>query len=278
MKLGEINMLCISRETNIGLFLKNEIGLEVFLPNRYKPESYAIGDDLEVFVYQDNEGRAICTTQKPIATVNQFAYLRCRESTEMGAFMEMGIDKDMFVPKRNQVYEMEEGESYLVWIYLDELTNRLVATTKIAPLLSSEVSGMEKNQAIEILIWKHHDLGWQVIVDGAYYGMLYRNQTFIDVELGLRMAAYVNKVRDDGRIDVLIQKPGFSSVDDFSDKILKELQSNGGTLKITDKSSPEEIHAVLEMSKKSFKKAIGTLYKKRLIQLEEDSIRLVAKT
>jgi predicted RNA-binding protein (virulence factor B family) len=278
MDLGKMNTLEISRDTDIGLFLKDSIGLEVFLPNRYKPENYSLGDNLEVFVYHDNEGRAISTTDKPIATVNDFAYLKCKESSDIGAFMDLGIDKDMFIPKRNQHSDLIEGQEYLVWIYLDELTNRLVATTKLNRLLSEDVSSIDPNQKVELLIWQTHDLGWQVIVDGSYYGMLYSNQCFVPVLLGSKMIGYVTQIREDGRLDILLQKPGYASIDEFSDKIISKLQAEGGEMSLTDKSSPEAIYTGLEMSKKAFKKAIGTLYKKRLITLNDNSISLVKLT
>ncbi len=275
MDLGKMNTLEISKDTDIGLFLKDSIGLEVFLPNRYKPKNYSLGDNLDVFVYHDNEGRAISTTDKPIATVNEFAYLECKESSDMGAFMDLGIDKDMFIPKRNQHADLIEGQEYLVWIYLDELTNRLVATTKLNRLLSENVSSIDPHQKVELLIWQTHDLGWQVIVDGSYYGMLYSNQCFVPVLLGSKMNGYANKIREDGRLDILLQKPGYASVDEFSDKVLSKLHAEGGEISLTDKSSPEAIYTGLEMSKKAFKKAIGTLYKKRLIILNDNSICLV---
>tara|TARA_B110000046_G_scaffold60138_1_gene67524 strand:- start:353 stop:1183 length:831 start_codon:yes stop_codon:yes gene_type:complete len=275
MDLGKINTLEITRDTDIGLFLKDSIGLEVFLPNRYKPEQYTIGDKLAVFVYHDNEGRAISTTDQPIASINEFAYLTCKESSDIGAFMDFGIDKDMFIPKRNQHADLYEGQKYMVWIYLDEITSRLVATTKLNRLLTSEVLDIEPSQKVEILIWQTHDLGWQVIVDSKYFGMLYSNQCFVPVSMGSKMVAYVNKIREDGRLDILLQKPGFASIDEFSDKLLSKLQAEGGELSLTDKSTPEAIYQSLQMSKKVFKKAVGSLYKKKLIQLNDKSISLI---
>ncbi len=275
MKLGEINTLRIARETGIGLFLVDETGNEVLLPKRFAPEVFEIDQDLDVFVYNDSEGRLVCTTQEPDITLNSFALLRCRDATDIGAFMEIGIMKDLFVPKKNQNDLIKPGERHMIYMYEDTLTKRLVGTARINALVKEASEDIMPDDEVDILIWNERDMGWGVIVDNLYQGMVYKNQTFEPIAIGERRTAYVNRVREDGKLDILIQKPGAKNIDESSKAVIDALERNNRFLALTDKSSPEDISTALNMSKKSFKKAIGTLYKQRIISLEKEGIKLL---
>jgi predicted RNA-binding protein (virulence factor B family) len=275
MKLGEINTLRIARETGIGLFLVDETGNEVLLPKRFVPEVFEIDQDLDVFVYNDSEGRLVCTTQEPDITLNSFALLRCRDATDIGAFMEIGIMKDLFVPKKNQNDLIKPGERHMIYMYEDTLTKRLVGTARINALVKEASEDIMPDDEVDILIWNERDMGWGVIVDNQYQGMVYKNQTFEPVAIGERRTAYVNRVREDGKLDILIQKPGAKNIDESAKAVIDALERNNRFLALTDKSSPEDISTALNMSKKSFKKAIGTLYKQRIISLEKEGIKLL---
>jgi predicted RNA-binding protein (virulence factor B family) len=275
MKLGEINTLRIARETGIGLFLVDETGNEVLLPKRFVPEVFEIDQDLDVFVYNDSEGRLVCTTQKPEITLNSFALLRCRDATDIGAFMEIGIMKDLFVPKKNQNDLIKPGERHVIYMYEDTLTKRLVGTARINALIKEASEDIMPDDEVDILIWNERDMGWGVIVDNQYQGMVYKNQTFEPIAIGERRTAYVNRVREDGKLDILIQKPGAKNIDESAKAVIDALERNNRFLALTDKSSPEDISTALNMSKKSFKKAIGTLYKQRIISLEKEGIKLL---
>ena len=275
MKLGEINTLRIARETGIGLFLVDETGNEVLLPKRFVPEVFEIDQDLDVFVYNDSEGRLVCTTQEPDITLNSFALLRCRDATDIGAFMEIGIMKDLFVPKKNQNDLIKPGERHMIYMYEDTLTKRLVGTARINALVKEASEDIMPDDEVDILIWNERDMGWGVIVDNLYQGMVYKNQTFEPIAIGERRTAYVNRVREDGKLDILIQKPGAKNIDESAKAVIDALERNNRFLALTDKSSPEDISTALNMSKKSFKKAIGTLYKQRIISLEKEGIMLL---
>lgn len=275
MNLGEINTLRIARETGIGLFLVDETGNEVLLPKRFVPEVFEIDQDLDVFVYNDSEGRLVCTTQEPDITLNSFALLRCRDATDIGAFMEIGIMKDLFVPKKNQNDLIKPRERHMIYMYEDTLTKRLVGTARINALVKEASEDIMPDDEVDILIWNERDMGWGVIVDNQYQGMVYKNQTFEPIAIGERRTAYVNRVREDGKLDILIQKPGAKNIDESAKAVIDALERNNRFLALTDKSSPEDISTALNMSKKSFKKAIGTLYKQRIISLEKEGIKLL---
>ena len=278
MEVGQYNTLKINRETKIGLFLIDQEENEVFLPQRFMPKEYNLGEDLEVFVHNDSEGRIVCTTMRPIVVVNQFAMLECRDVTPVGAFMDIGIMKDILVPKKNQHFEPEIGKKYLVLVYLDHLSNRLVGTINMERVTENNPEDIDPGEEVEIIVWHSRDDGWRVIVNEEYLGMIFRDQVFQPIEDGMRLNGFVNRIREDGRIDVLLQRPGHENIGDSAEQILSAIKAADGFLPLTDKSTPEEISAALSMSKKSFKKGVGTLYKGKLILLEDKGLRLVEST
>lgn len=275
MELGRYNTLEIIRETDPGLYLADQEGNEVLLPHKYKPETYKEGDAIEVFVYRDNEARLIATTLKPKAEVGEFAYLRCSQQTNHGAFMEWGIEKDLFVPFKEQARKMTPGSWYTVYIYIDPKTERLVGSSKTKKYLSNDNVELNKYDKVDILITHITERGANAIVNGKHDGLIYIENIFEDIRSGDRLPAYVKKIRPDNKIDLLLQPEGFRSIAPNADYLLEELEMAGGFLALTDKSDPEQIKELLGMSKKSFKKALGTLYKARKVKIEEDGISLI---
>ena len=276
MKIGEINTLRIEKETGIGLFLSDDLGMEVLLPKRYVPKKIEVGDKIDVFIYRDSEDRLISTTETPKGKLNEIAWMNVKSVTEAGAFLDWGLSKDLFVPMKEQIVKLREGETHLVYVYLDTLTQRLAASPRLERYLESIPEGLEKGSEVQATVWKEHPpLGYQVIVNNQYLGMIYANQVFQELNIGDVTNAYVNAIREDGRIDVILQKPGFESIDDSTKDLIDALEKNNGFLPLTDKSSPEAIYSALSMSKKSFKKAAGGLYKSRIIEINPDGIKLI---
>ncbi len=274
LKLGEDNILTVDRETTVGMFLTDGEGNDVLLPNKYVDDDLKIGDEITVFVYLDSNERIIATNIEPYIKLNQFAYLEAKQNTDFGMFMEWGLEKDLLVPFREQGNDMEKGKWYVVYLYLDPETNRLVGSTRTSRHIESENIELEEGQKVEILITGKTDLGWNVIIENLYRGLIYHNEIFKDIFPGDITNAYVKKVREDGKIDISLQKVGYNGIEPLSVKVINELIKNSGFLPLTDKSSPQEILLTFEMSKKTFKKAIGSLYKQKIIKIEKDGIYL----
>lgn len=274
LTLGEYHVLTIDRDTEPGLFLTDEEGNEVLLPNKYKPETFEIGDEVRVFIYLDHEERPVATNLKPYIKLDEFAYLKCVEVTDIGAFMDWGLEKHLFVPYREQVIKMKKGEWYLVFCYLDELTERLVASSKVNNFLINTELTIEPFEEVDLIVSNPTDLGWNVIINQLHQGLLYNDDIFQQLQTGDKLKGYIKKTRPDGKIDVSLQRPGYRSIEPNAQELLTALEIKGGVIKLTDNSSPEEIKEQLHMSKKSFKRALGTLYKKRLVDIKEDGIYL----
>lgn len=274
IKLGEYNTLEILRDTPPGLYLGDEEGNEILLPNKFKPEEFEIGDQLEVFVYLDNEERPISTTQKPDLNLNTFGYLKCSDVNKYGAFMEWGIDKQLFVPFGEQARPMTVGSWYIVYLYLDKVTQRLVGSSKTNRFLSNDNLTVEAFEEVKLLVTHITDVGAHVIVNGVHSGLVYMSDIFEDIRSGDSLKGFISNIREDKKLDIVLQRPGYRSIEPNAEYIYNELQSAGGFIALTDKSTPEEIRDGLGLSKKSFKKAIGALYKDRKITLLEDGIQL----
>lgn len=275
IKLGEYNTLSILRDTTPGLFLGDEEGNEILLLGKYIPDHFEIGEQLEVFVYLDNEERPIATTQTPDLTLNTFGYLKCSDVNEYGAFMDWGLDKELFVPFNEQARKMQVGNWYIVYLYLDEVTNRLVGSSKTNKYLSNENLTVEAFEEVSVLITHITPLGVQAIINGVHSGLIYMDDVFEDIRTGDRIKAFVNNIRPDKKIDLVLQRPGYRSIEPNAEYIYKELQAAGGFIALHDKSKPEEIQDGLGLSKKSFKKAIGALYKDRKIKITDTGIELI---
>jgi len=272
--IGKYNKLEIVRKADHGLYLAGEGENDILLPSEYAPGHYTIGDEIEVFVYRDSEDRIIATNIKPYATVGEFAFLKVVATTPVGAFLDWGLPKDLLVPFKEQNDKMILGHSYVVYIYLDEATDRVVATTRFNKFLNHERPGLAAGQEVDLLIYKKTNLGFQAIVNNSWKGMIYENETFRTLQPGQQIKGYVKRVRPDDKIDLILQKTGYRHNDPVAEKIANYLASQGGTMDITDKSPAQVIYAQFGVSKRAFKQAIGSLYKKRLIKIEPDKITL----
>ncbi|MEK6450783.1 MULTISPECIES: S1 RNA-binding domain-containing protein [Myroides] len=273
IKIGDDNTLKIARETSVGLYLTDG-EKDVLLPNKYVPKKYEIGDELIVFVYLDQEERPVATTLEPYIYLNEFALLKVNYINDFGAFMDMGLEKDLFVPFREQARPMKEGNRYLIYMYLDEKTNRLVGSSKLRQFVDNKEITVQEGEEVELVVSHITDLGINVIINEKHAGLMYKNEVFEEMRTGDRIIGYIKSIRPDGKIDVTRTKVGFDGVLDSATQILKELESNNGFLGLTDASHPEDIKTVLNMSKKTFKKAVGTLYKQQQIEIKENGIFL----
>lgn len=274
MQLGEFNTLTILRETDPGLFLGDEEENEVLLPHRYKPKEYKIGDKIDVFLYLDNEERPIATTDEPYLTLHTFGYLRCSDVNSYGAFMDWGLVKQLFVPFKEQARPMKIGNWYIVYLYLDEKTNRLVGSSKSNKYLDNQNMTLEKFDEVDIMVTHLTEKGANVIINGKHKGLIFIDDIFEDIRTGDRMKAYIKKVREDKKVDVVLQAPGYKSIEPNAQYLLDELKASGGFLPYHDKTDPDIIKNELGLSKKSFKKAVGSLYKDKQILITDKGIEL----
>ena len=273
--LGKYNNLEILRDTTVGLFLGDDEGNDVLLPNKYVPEEFEIGDHLKVFCYLDHEERIVATTLVPFVTVDQFQLLQVAEVNEFGAFMDWGLEKHLLVPFREQRNKMQEGQWYVVYCYLDEKTDRLVASNKLDKFLSNDNLSVQALDQVDLVVTRQTDLGWEVIINNKHKGLVYANEIFKKVAVGDKLKGYIKNIRPDNKIDVSLQPIGYESLEPAANLIYEKLVSNGGVLSLHDKSDPEDIKKMLQMSKKTFKKGIGALYKERKIEIGPESIKLL---
>ncbi|WP_431241623.1 CvfB family protein [Flavobacterium sp. P21] len=284
LKIGKYNALKILRDTKVGLFLGNPEndpdGIhDVLLPNKYVPNEFEIGEELVVFVYLDHEQRPVATTLEPYIMLNEFALLRVNYINQVGAFMDWGMEKDILVPFKEQARPMEKGKRYLVYLYMDDQTNRLVASSKTNQFLSNDQLTVEKGEEVDLIVSHITDMGINVIINEQHKGLLYKDEVYDDsIRTGDRMRGYIKNIRPDNKIDVALQVQGYESIEPNAEKILGELRANRGFLRLNDNSHPEDIKTVLKMSKKTFKKAIGALYKEKLIEIKDDGIYLVKES
>ncbi len=275
ISIGTYHVLTIDRERLPGIYLTNEEGDEVLLPNKYVPETFEVGDSIKVFTYLDHMERIVATTLEPFATVNSFAFLKCAAVSEIGAFLDWGLEKHLFIPFREQANQMKVGRSYLVHVYLDEKSERLVGSSKTNRFLSNKLVMLSPYEEVDLIASHPSDKGWNMIINQKYLGLVYDDEIFQKINVGDRMKGFVKKVRPDNKIDLTLQRHGFRAIEPNGELILRILKAEGGFLALNDKSSPEAIKDLLQLSKKNFKKAIGSLYKQRLIKIEPDGISLV---
>ena len=273
--LGKFSTLTAKRQQPQGIYLEDESGDEVLLPNKYIPKGFSLEDTIPVFVYTDSEDRIIATTLTPKIQLHEFACLRVTAVTNFGAFLDWGLEKDLFVPFKEQKSKMREGKEYIVFLYNDEESDRLVASAKIHKFLSNELLRVEEGEKVDLLVGEATDLGYNVIINNRHKGLVFHNEIFQPIELGDRIVGYIKNIREDNKIDVALQPQGVSNIEPSAQRILDYLKMNKGSMNLTDKSKPGEIMAKLEMSKKSFKKALGSLYKKKLVRLEKNGTFLI---
>lgn len=277
MKIGEYNYLRVLRFTSVGLFLGDKDGNDILLPNKYVPERISIDDEIKVFVYKDSEDRPIATTLEPLIEVNQFASLKVKDVSHVGAFLEWGLEKDLLVPYREQKTEMEPGYWYLVYLFFDAESERLVATTKINDHFNQDTSSLSLGQEVEILIGERSELGYTVIINNEFGGLLYNNEVFAPIKQGRIHTAYIKNIREDRKVDVSLQPLGHASIEPNAQLLLDIIREKGGFIALTDNSSPEDVYQMLNMSKKLFKKALGSLYRQRLVNITTEGIKLVTE-
>ncbi len=283
IQLGDYNVLTVVKAVDFGLYLDGGDEGEVLLPARYVPEGVKVGDELRVFIYLDQDERPVATTQQPLAKVGDFAWLEVAWVNEYGAFLHWGLMKDLFCPFREQKMRMQKGQSYLVYVTVDEESYRLMATAKVDRYLFPTNNAIQQppyrvykhGDAVDIIVWQKTDLGFKVIVDNRYQGQLYDGQIFQPIHSGDHLKAYIDHVRQDNKIDLTLQPTGQRQTEEFADVLLRYLQENGGHCDLGDKSPAELIQDRFKVSKKVYKKAVGTLFRNRLITVADDGIRLV---
>jgi len=274
MKIGEYNELRLNRTVDFGAYLIDEDTHEVLLPKRYLTPRMKVGDMIRVFVYNDSENRPVATTEEPKAVVGDFALMRVKAVNKVGAFLDWGLTaKDLLVPFGEQRVDMLAGRSYIVCVYLDQASGRIVASAKLGKFLNLTEPDYYHRERVEVLVVQRSDLGYRVIVNNAHWGQIYQNETYQEVNIGDRLTAYVKQVRPDGKVDVTLAKIEKARVDDLAARIEQYLDGHGGEMTITDKSSPEDIMAAFQCSKKDFKKALGLLYKQQKVTLG-DTVKL----
>jgi predicted RNA-binding protein (virulence factor B family) len=273
-KIGHYNQLEILELGEHGAYLDG--GEEkILMPKKFIPENARPGDTVSVFVYLDQDNRLVATTEQALAEVGQFAYLKVAWVNQYGAFLSWGLTKDLFVPFKEQNKKMEKDRSYLVYIYIDDMTKRIVASAKLDKFVEVSCDKYNTGDSVKVIVWKQTELGYKVIVDNTYAGLLYKNEIFQQLHIGEQLDAVIKSVRPDGRLDVALQRDGKFHVDESSEKILAALREAGGFLPYGDKTSPEEIYRQFGISKKTFKKSVGALYKKHLLSIEEKGIKLL---
>ncbi len=274
IELGKFNQLKVVKFVDFGLYLDGGDDGEILLPLRYVPEGVKEGDVLSVFLYLDNEERLVATTQTPLVQVGDFAFLEVNWVNQYGAFLNWGLMKDLFVPFREQKMRMVQGKSYIVYCYQDKESYRLMASAKVNKFLSNEMPPYQEGQEVDILIWQKTDLGFKAIVENKFAALLYDSEIFQPLRTGMRLKAFVKQVREDGKIDLILQQAGPRKVDDFAETLLQYIRDHNGFTSFNDKSDAEEIYNTFGVSKKTFKKAVGELYKMRLISLQPNGISL----
>ena len=276
IELGKFNRLEVVKEVDFGMYLDGGDEGEILLPARYVPEGCQIGDILNVFLYLDNEERLIATTLTPLVQVGEFACLEVTWVNQFGAFLNWGLMKDLFVPFSEQKMKMQVGKKYIVHAHLDDESYRIVASAKVDRYLSKEKAEYQPGEEVNILIWQKTDLGFKAIIENKFGGLLYDSEIFQPLHTGMVLKAYVKQIREDGKIDLVLQKLGFEKVDDFSKTLLEYIREHDGYTPLNDKSPADDIYAAFGVSKKTFKKAVGDLYKKHLVVLQEDGIWLAS--
>ena len=275
VEIGKYNTLKIVKDLDFGVYLDGGDDLEILLPARYVPRNVKPGDEVEVFIYHDNEGRIIATTAKPLAVVGEFQWMECKSVNDMGAFLEWGLMKDLLVPFREQKMPMREGKWYLVYVHLDHVTKRIVASARVDKFLDNIPPVYEFNQEVDLLVADETEIGYKVIINNLHWGLVYHNEIYRRLERGEHLKGYIKEVREDEKIDVSLTRLGYEKVEGIAGIILDALKVQNGFLPVHDKSPAEEIYSLFGCSKKSFKQAIGALYKKKLISIEPAGIRLI---
>lgn len=277
VEIGKFNTLTVVKLVDFGVYLDGEERGEILMPKEYVPDHCSPDDEVKAFIYFDSEDRIVATTEHPYVQVGEFAFLKVVAVSSIGAFLDWGLRKDLLVPFREQREPMLEGRSYLVYAYVDNASDRIVASTKVDKYLDQVFPEYEPGEEVDVLIARKSDLGYNVIVNNTHWGLIYQNEIFQPIKIGQKLKGYIKEVREDDKIDVSLQPAGYEKIDGLSKMILDKIRDNGGVLDISDKSAPEEIYTLFGCSKKNYKKAIGALFKKGFIEIDASEIRLKAE-
>ena len=273
--LGQHNSLNVIKKVDFGYFLDGEELGEILLPKKYADKDTAIGKRLDVFLYNDSEDRIVATTLKPKAIVGECAYLRVIETNRVGAFLDWGLPKDLLVPFNEQQKPMEKGYSYMVYLFVDEDTQRIAASSRLEDHLTADIDIFEPRQSVDLQIYGRSDLGFKAVINGTHLGQLYENETFKKLHYGEKIKGYIKRLRTDGKIDLVLQLPAHIEREGLAGTILQYLEDHDGISMLTDKSPPDEIYATFGVSKSTYKKTLGLLYKNRQIKIEKHQITLL---
>ncbi len=276
VQIGKINRLSIKPSHDHNIHLDGGESGDILLKSKLSGKRYRTGDEIDVFVYVDKEQRLLATVHNPTVMVDEIATLKVLSTSTAGAFLGWGLEDDLFVPKSEQQNTMRKGNSYVVFVFLSEKTHRIAASSKLDKFLDLQPPKFKEGEKVDLLVYAVTDMGYSAVVNGSHVGMIYQNEVFQKLVIGQKLEGYVKKIRDDLKIDLRLQQTGYQRVDDISQSILDTLKGNDGMVALTDKSPPEEIYAMFGISKKTFKKAIGSLYKKKLIMIKTDSINLLS--
>ena len=275
LTLGEYHDFVIDRDTPPGLFLRHENGEEVLLPNKYKPEEFELEDPIRVFVYLDHDERPVATNLTPKVKLDEFAMLECVDVNDYGAFLDWGLEKHLFVPFAEQAYKMEVGGKYLIFCYLDEETQRLVASSRVNHFVDNSILTVEEFDEVDLIVTNKTDLGYNMIINDIHLGLLYHDEVFENYQTGDRLKGFIKKIRKDNKIDLTLSKFGYKSIEPNAQIVYDILKESEGFLPYHDKSDPKVIYKAFKMSKKAFKKAIGSLYKdKQIVIIKGEGIKL----
>lgn len=277
LNIGKFNTLKVLKIVDFGIYLDGGNGISILLPVRYISKAVNIGDELDVFIYTDSEDRLIATTETPLTQVGKFSYLDVKSANKVGAFLDWGLMKDLLVPFSEQRSRMKQGGRYLVYTYLDDTTKRVVASSKIEKFLGNTIPLYTKGTKVHCLIYDENDIGYKIIVENLHKGIIYKNQVYQNLEIGDEIDGFVKQIRDDNKIDVTINDIAVNRIDELAKRFHNFISINGGSTSLGDKSSPEEIKAIMSCSKKDLKKAIGLLYKQHLITINNGIITLNQK-
>lgn len=274
---GRWQTLKFNRKSPHGWYLIDKDEEEVLLPNKYLPEKIIVGQDTNVFVYRDSEERLVATYLKPLIELNTFAILDIVATSNFGAFANWGMEKHLFIPFKEQHQRLKEGDYSIVYMYLDNVTDRLVGSARVNRWLNPDTPLYKKGQKVSVMVYHQNEVGYQVIIEQEFRGIIYTNEVFEPLNIGDRLQAYVRQIREGGLVDLSYTPLGRSKISSYQERILRELNSNGGFIALNDKADPDEIQQHLQMSKKSFKEAIGGLYRDRMIDFYRNGIRLIAE-
>lgn len=274
-EIGKLNNLIALKNVEFGVYLDGEELGEILLPKKYIHNDLSPGDVIEVFIYRDSENRLIATTEKPIAVVDEFAFMKVVSVTKFGAFVDWGLPKNLMVPYREQKDILEEGKSYMIYIYLDEKSQRLTGSTKLDQFLDITPFEFKEGDEVELLIYDKTNIGFKAIIEETHSGIIYDNEVFQKLEIGQKVKGFIKKIREDRKIDLRLQKSGYDNINEVMGKILEKIKEQNGFIPVNDKSPPEVISDTFGISKKTFKKSIGALYKQRLIVMDENGIKYI---